>query len=312
MELVKPGTKIVVIGEAMLELSRSGEFWQLGYGGDTLNTAVHLARMQCRTAYFTALGTDAFSKDLQRAWSAEDLDVSLVLTSHDHGPGLYAIRTDDVGERSFHYWRESSAARQMFDLPGSEAAIASAAEADLLLFSLISLAILTPAARERLLLLARDVRLSGGLVAFDGNYRPALWRSAAEARQIRDQAIACCDIGLPTLADEQALSDGADANSVAAYWRAFGAGEVVVKLGADGCLIEGEIVPVPTAVEAVDTSGAGDAFNAGYLAARLSGIDCREAALAGHRLAGWVIGRHGAIPPRDAQAPYSEAAAARG
>jgi 2-dehydro-3-deoxygluconokinase len=54
----------------------------------------------------------------------------------------------------------------------------------------------------------------------------------------------------------------------------------------------------------LDTSGAGDAFNAGYLQARLRGADPKEAALAGHSLAGWVIQRAGAIPPRDAEAHY--------
>lgn len=79
-----------------------------------------------------------------------------------------------------------------------------------------------------------------------------------------------------------------------------------MKLGAGGCrLPDGRLCAPPAVLNPVDTSGAGDAFNAGYLFARLSGEDPQTAALAGHRLAGWVIGRPGAIPPRDAQAPYA-------
>jgi 2-dehydro-3-deoxygluconokinase len=54
----------------------------------------------------------------------------------------------------------------------------------------------------------------------------------------------------------------------------------------------------------VDTCGAGDAFNAAYLAARLRAQKPHEAAIDGHRLAGWTIMRAGAIPPFDREAPY--------
>lgn len=291
---------IVVIGEAMLELARNGADWRLAYGGDTLNTAIHLARAGHRTAYLTALGNDPLSTDLKAKWAAEGLDVSLVLSHPTRSTGLYAISTDAAGERSFTYWRDSSAARELFALPAAEPALAVAARADLLAFSLISLAVLPDEGRERLLALAQAVRTGGGQVAFDGNYRPRLWRDAAEAAHWRDRAIACAQIGLPTLEDEVALSGPQTAAEVARHWQALGCNEVVVKLGAEGCLLpDGQVIPPPARLDPVDTSGAGDAFNAGYLGARLHGADCAAAALAGHDLAGWTILRPGAIPPRD-------------
>jgi 2-dehydro-3-deoxygluconokinase len=292
-------TRIVVIGEAMLELSRRGEGWQMGYGGDTLNTAIHLARAGHDVAYLTALGDDALSGDLRTKWEAEGLDCSMMLTHPSRQPGLYAISTDTSGERSFTYWRDASAAREMFALPGMAEALKQAEQADLIAFSLITLAILPPEGRSELLALARRVRERGGKVAFDGNYRPRLWPSAAEARAARDAAIACADIGLPTLEDERALSGDVSADTVAAHWQGLGCAEVVVKLGARGCrLPEGAILPPPKMLAPVDTSGAGDAFNAGYLSARLNGASAEDAALAGHTLAGWTIMRPGAIPAR--------------
>ncbi|MBJ7444410.1 MAG: MYG1 family protein [Sphingobium sp.] len=68
--------------------------------------------------------------------------------------------------------------------------------------------------------------------------------------------------------------------------------------------VDGTIVPIPQRVPVIDSSGAGDAFNGGYLHARLAGATPVDAALAGHRLAGWNIGRRGAIPARDGDAPY--------
>jgi 2-dehydro-3-deoxygluconokinase len=292
---------IVCIGEGMLELSGGSGGWHLGYGGDTLNTAIHLARAGHHVGFLTALGSDPFSAELRGRWSAEGLDSALVLHHPQRHAGLYAISVDDAGERSFTYWREASAAREMFALPETAAAVAAASTAALLYFSLITMAILPPEGRERLLALANAVRGAGGRVAFDGNYRARLWTSPAEAIAARDAAIACADIGLPSLEDEAALSGASDADEVAGHWSALGCGEVLVKDGASGCrLPDGGMMLPPDVLAPVDTSGAGDAFNAGYLAARLTAKTVPDAAVAGHALAAWTIMRRGAIPAREA------------
>lgn len=297
--------RIVVVGEGMLELARDSGGWRLGYGGDTLNTAIHFARFGYATTFLTALGADDFSADLRRAWADEGLDTRHVLTDPARIPGLYAIRTDAAGERSFSYWRNDSAARHMFALSGIDAALADAERADVLVFSLITLAVLPRDARERLLASCSAVRARRGMVVFDSNYRPRLWPSPAAAIHARDDAIAHATVGLPTLDDERCLAPEATAMSVAAHWAALGCGECIVKLGRDGCrLPDGTAVAPPTVVVPVDTSGAGDAFNAGYVAARLTGRSMADAALAGHRLAGWVIDHAGAIPARIGDAPY--------
>jgi 2-dehydro-3-deoxygluconokinase len=293
-------SRIVCVGEGMLELRQEDGKWRLGTGGDVLNTAIHLARLGHEVAFLSALGGDPFSDDLRARWQAEGLDTSLTLTHPGRHCGLYAISTDGHGERSFTYWREASAAREMFALPGSETAAVEAERADMLYFSLITLAILPPEGRERLLGVTQRVRENGGLVAFDSNYRARLWASSAEAIAARDQAIAGTDIGLPTLSDEIELCT----SDPAAHWRALGCGEVIVKLGAEGCSIGEVIHPPPGRLRVIDSSGAGDAFNAGYLAARLTHSKPADAALEGQRLAAWTLTRRGAIPPRDEAAPY--------
>lgn len=300
--------KIVCAGEAMVELrpqsSQNGD-WQVGYGGDTLNVALHLARLGHGVAYLTALGHDPFAGRMCADWAREGVDLSLVLTHPTRTTGLYAIEIDTRGERHFSYWRESSAARELFACEGIEDAEAVAVRADLLFFSLISLAILKGDGRERLLALAERVRANGGKTGFDSNYRARLWTSREEAREWHDRAVAVADFGLPGIDDQQALGTGEDPAAVAEHWRALGCGEVVVKLGGEGCLLPGGgVVRPPARLVPSDTSGAGDAFDAGYLAARLRGASPEHAAMAGQGLAGWTVMHRGAIPPMGEASPY--------
>src|SRR5262249_59937838 len=117
------------------------------------------------------------------------------------------------------------------------------------------------------------------------------------------------DLALPTLEDEQALFGDADAAGCIERLRAAGIKEIVVKRGAQGCLIDAEgavfDVPPPGVVQPVDTTAAGDSFNAGYIAARIHGASSRDAANAGHRLAAAVIMLPGAVIPRARMPPQA-------
>jgi 2-dehydro-3-deoxygluconokinase len=299
--------RIVCVGEAMVELAPRGAAWDVGYGGDTLNQALHLVRFGYDVAYLTVLGSDPFAPRMAGAWAREGLDTSLVLRDEARNSGLYTISIDERGERHFNYWRSESAARTLFAHPRIGEAATRAAEADVLVYSLISLAILPERGREALLGLAGEIRGRGGKVAFDGNYRARLWDSAATACRWRDRAAGEADFGFPTIDDEREMVGDEDPEAAAAQWRRAGCGEVVVKLGGAGCrLADGTVIPPAAHLHPLDSSGAGDAFSAGYLACRLRGAPPEEAARCGHNLAGWTLMRAGAIPPRDHAAPYGQ------
>ncbi|HAP81472.1 MAG TPA: ketodeoxygluconokinase, partial [Enterobacteriaceae bacterium] len=107
--------KIAVIGECMIELSQKGADVHRGFGGDTLNTSVYIARqVDAQTLgvhYVTALGQDSFSQQMLEAWQAEQVQTTLIQRMENRLPGLYYIETDDTGERTFYYWRNEAAAR---------------------------------------------------------------------------------------------------------------------------------------------------------------------------------------------------------
>lgn len=305
-----PRPRIVAIGEGMIELSGGiGPAARVGYGGDVLNVAVALARLGFAPALLTALGRDAWSAALEQAWRGEGIDTALIARHPDRVPGLYGITVDDAGERSFAYWRDRSAARDLFALPEAEALLARAVEADLLILSGITLSLYDAPGRARLGAVAAAVRARGGMVAFDGNYRPRGWPDAATARAAYADIAPYVTLALPTAEDEAMLHGRSDTpQEIARRWHDTGAGEVVVKLGAEGAWVSaaGDAALVPTEVcRPVDTSGAGDAFDAGYLAGRLAGQAPDEAARLGHRVAGRTIAHPGAIPPREVIAEFA-------
>ena len=293
--------RVVAAGECMLELSRQGELWRLGAAGDSFNTALYLRRLGAAVRYLTALGADPFSEEMLQSWEKEGLDVSLVLRDPARLPGLYAIRTDPQGERSFHYWRQQAAVRELFRLPGIDAVLQAAASCDLLYLTGITLSLFDAPARQRWVDLAKEVRSRGGTVAFDPNYRPQGWASAAEARIAVESIAPHMDILLTTDGDEHLLYGASSNADIFARWHKAGVGEVVVKRGSKGAMARSATetveLAVPEAVRVVDSTGAGDSFNAAYLASRLRGGSIREALQAGSVLAGAVVQVPGAILP---------------
>ena len=298
---------VICIGEVMVELARGSDGrYGLGFGGDTFNTAVYLARAGVEVAYATALGDDTFSHDIRAFAEAEGVGMDLALTAKGRVPGLYLITTDPAGERSFNYWREAAPARALFEMEGWQGVAEALVAARAVIYSGITLSLYTNLGLGRFLATLELAGQQGAWRIFDGNYRPKGWGGdAARARTVFAEALKRTSLALPTFEDEAALwGDGSPAATVARI-TTYGVPEVVVKNGARGALVHagGRTVEVPVEREIapLDTTGAGDSFNAAYVAARLRGASPEDAARAGHRLAGEVILYRGAIIPRDAR-----------
>jgi 2-dehydro-3-deoxygluconokinase len=293
--------KVGCIGEPMVELSLDGsDTAQLGYAGDTLNTAIYLARAGgCEVHCVTSLGGDAFSDKMVEFIAGEGVEVSRIARHPTRRPGLYAITTDASGERSFTYWRDNAAAREMF---GADDALdfSSLDGLDVAYFSAITLAILSPAARLGLISYLTEARARSVQVAFDSNFRPALWESHEVAREMIEAAWQITDIALPSIDDEMQVFEDDDATAVVARFKGYGVKQGALKNGPSGPISLGEDVEqnyLP-AGHVVDTTAAGDSFNAGYLGAILTGDNQAQALVKGHDLASMVVGVKGAIAPK--------------
>jgi 2-dehydro-3-deoxygluconokinase len=301
---------LVAIGEVMIELTRAADGrYRLGFGGDTFNTAVYLARSGVNVDYATALGDDPYSDALLSLASAEGVGTDLIVRVPGRLPGLYMVETDENGERRFRYWRDASPARELFELAEWGQIAERLLAARMIYFSGITLSLYSNVGIGRFLATTELARKNGARVVFDGNFRPRAWKGdAARTRTVFAEALKRVDIALPTFEDEALLWGDASPEATVERLQAFGIGEIVVKNGPNSALVvadrDRELVPVPEIVVPVDTTAAGDSFNAGYLAARLCGDLPTSAAASAHRLAGEVIRHHGAIVPRSQAAMH--------
>lgn len=300
---------VVCVGEVMLELSgvQPDGSARFGFGGDTANTAIYLSRLfgdGAEVGYLTRLGQGAFSDDLADALAKEHLVLSPTAQTEAGTPGLYAISTDDVGERSFTYWRSQAAVRQLLSGDLAEQEVGFMSGFDVLYLSGITLAVLQNVGRKRLLNVIEKFGAEGKQVMFDVNYRAHLWQSHSpdvDVAQLMEQVISASTI--VKIGQDEALAifgtqsvgqtiDRLSGLGNAALVITDGAGRIVVQEDGTTQDVEFEVV-----AKVVDATAAGDSFSAGLLAARLDGADFQASAKSGQRLAARVIQFPGAIIP---------------
>ncbi len=293
--------RVVAIGECMVELAPTGDgTFTMGFAGDTFNTAWYLRRLMPKAStvsYLSAVGTDHISDRMVEFMAAEGIAIDHLQRLPERSVGLYMIQLAK-GERSFSYWRSTSAARLLAEDPTQLNAALDGA--DLIYLSGITLAILGADARLRLLAALALARAAGSRVAFDPNIRPALWPDLATMRQSIIDMAAGADIVLPSYDDEADHFGDPDPFATAQRYARSGEPLVVVKDGPRPITTwhagrsDRHPVPVPP-VSVRDTTAAGDSFNAGFLCSYLAEADLSKAIAAGMSLSARVIAGPGAI-----------------
>ena len=292
---------LLVIGECMMELSGDGNSYARAFAGDTYNCAVYAKRRHehIDVQILTAIGSDPVSKAMVAQWDRDRIGHSLVMTSESAHPGIYAISTDDDGERSFTYWRKDSAATELISLMNEDTRHAIA-QFNWIFFSGITLAILTDEDKAAFLALIAACKEQGKTIAFDPNYRAVLWRNPDHATHWLTEAYRLTDVALPGLADHNEVFGHRGSEDVRMFLQGLQVGEVVLKADAAGIYgYLGDQDPVHLATTSDrnprDTTGAGDSFAGTYLAERLMGASMTDAIRSAIEMASLVIQHQGAI-----------------
>jgi 2-dehydro-3-deoxygluconokinase len=274
------GGDILSIGEAMVELSCTGELQQANnfgcsYGGDALNMAIAAARLGSRVSFLTRHGQDAFADGLQQMLLREGVQ-SLPTPPSPRQTGLYFVAVDAQGERRFAYYRQNSAASQL----SVEDIHPDVIESCKVVFaSGITLAI-SDSSRQAALKAFKIARKAGITTAFDPNYRGALWPTVAQAVEAFEEILPWVDVFLPSFPqDTVSLQNFEQPEQLVSFFLEKEIPIVIAKAGGEGCYLgfKQEIRHYPALpVPVLDTSGAGDAFNGGFLhgLAQNDNLDC--------------------------------------
>jgi 2-dehydro-3-deoxygluconokinase len=308
--MAEPTPQVICVGEVLIEFVRGGEGrFGIASGGDAFNASVYLARAGAGSALATAVGDDPFSDALVALAAAEGVAGHLMLRVGGRLPGIAVIDTGPDGKQRRYFWREAAPARELFELQNWGRVADALMKAKLVYFTGITLSLYSNNGIGRFLAVLEMARQQGVKVAFDGNFRPRGWGGdLSRTRTVFLEALKRVDIALPAYDDEAVLWGDPSPEATVDRLQAFGIAEIVVKNGPNSALVaaggQREFIPVPEVVVPVDTTAAGDGFNAGYLAARLAGKQPGEAALNAHRLAGQVIRHPGALMPRTAAAMH--------
>ncbi len=291
-----PIPRLVCLGEPLMEFNQSGR--DGGYlpfhGGDTANCAVAAARQGCPVGYVSRLGCDDFGASFRALWTEENIDHRFVADHPTAPTGLYFVHHGPGGHR-FSYRRAGSAASLLTpdDIP-----LAYLQGAWVLQLSGISLAI-SPSACDAGFHAMASAREAGVRVAFDTNWRQALW-PLPRAKAIIHAAVALCHIALPGYDDAVALTGLQDPDAIVDCYLGLGPEVVALTLGSGGVLVatgdERRRLPAH-AVTPLDATGAGDAFDGAFLAEVINGRDPFAAARYANVAAALATEGYGAVPP---------------
>jgi 2-dehydro-3-deoxygluconokinase len=265
---------IISIGEPLIEFNQTGgansnQYLQ-GFGGDSSNFIIAAARQGARAGYITSLGDDTYGKMFLDLWRAEGVDTSAVKIDAS-APTAVSFVTHSEKGHAFHYYRAGSAASRIAPADIDRNYIAGAKVVHV---SGIGLAI-SASACDACYTAVEAATAAGRMVSFDTNLRLRLW-TKERARAVITDMMGHCDICLPSYDDVVILTGIEDEDALVDFALARGAKIVALKLGERGAIVASSserhrIDALP--VQAVDATGAGDAFGGAFVTRIVAGDD---------------------------------------
>ncbi|HMO56680.1 MAG TPA: sugar kinase [Roseiflexaceae bacterium] len=241
-------------------------------GGAEANISIALCRLGVSARFISRVGDDPFGRRIRQVLEQEGVDTSALATDLEAPTGIFFREWLPDFARRVYYYRKGSAASRMSPEYLSRTLFEGA--------RIVHLTGITPAlsptcaaAVTRAVELAEEV---GALISFDPNYRARLW-SPEQARATLLPIMKRAHVLLMGHEDAQAVFGVSDEDEILAAAVALGAQAVVLKRAERGAIgVEGNVrieAPAHPAAHAIDPIGAGDGFDAGFLAGRLRGYD---------------------------------------
>jgi 2-dehydro-3-deoxygluconokinase len=287
---------VLCLGEALIEFNQvpddTNNTYRYGFGGDTSNTAIAVARQGTSSGFLSKVGNDPFGIKLLELWKREGVDCTYVLQHPEFPTGIYFVTHDENGHH-FSYYRKGSAASQMTP---EDVTADVVSQSKVLHLSAITQAI-SASSCETAFAAIHQARKSGVKISYDTNLRLKLW-PLNQARDVINQVVPMCDVLLPSLDDVTSLTGLQEPKKIIDYYLKLGAKLVVLKQGEQGVLVadgHNESCISGHAVKTIDATGAGDTFDGAFLSEWIRSNDPFKAAEYANAAAALSTTRYGAV-----------------
>ncbi|SFC30082.1 fructokinase [Pragia fontium DSM 5563 = ATCC 49100] len=258
-------TKIWSLGDAVVDLLPLENMqYQACAGGAPANVAVGVARLGVASSFVGRLGSDPCGRFMLKSLAEEGVDCQCIEQDQQYLTSTVMVDLAENGERSFTFLVSPSADQflQQQELPSQKA--------DILHFC--SLALVGDVGRHSLNAILQQIKRQQGLVSFDLNLRAQMWQDKVQMHRMISQYCAQADI--LKLSDDELFwlteCTAGDWDSALTKLASYPASIKAITQGKDGCLVmyQNSIYCFDGyPVVSVDTTGAGDAYMAGLLAA---------------------------------------------
>ena len=169
--------KLCSIGECMVEISNiKNNIYKQSIAGDTLNFCSYLDKSFFDVYFFTALGNTLLSRETLKFISNRNILNNFIFTEKNKEIGLYLIHNDNSGEKKFFYWRDNSAAKLFFNKVNYIKYIKFFKKFNYIYFSGITLSILNNSSLSKFSLFLMKLKKQNIKVVFDLNIRISRWK----------------------------------------------------------------------------------------------------------------------------------------
>lgn len=297
---------IAVIGECLIELSANGSLADTStlnkyFGGDTVTTAVAVARLGGNVTYLTKVGNDGFSEFIISSLQKENIDTSLIKTN-DEQNGMYIV-SHTLENKEVLYYKRKTAATKLSIEDFSEENIKKLR----MVYSTGVVQSLSASSRELVRETFKTARENDILTAYDPNYTSCFMNSA-DTKELFEEIIDYTDIIFLSLKNDAVkLYEVESVDKIMNYMWDRGAKIVVIKSHIDNGYYTGykgdiSFTEFYNTQKAIDTTASGDVFNGGFLYAYLNGYSPADAAKFASVVSGLQTQNYGAIQA----IPYKE------
>ena len=297
---------IAIIGECLIELSANGSLADTStlnkfFGGDTVTTAVAIARLGGNVTYLTKVGNDGFSEFILSSLRKENIDTSLIKTN-DEQNGMYIVSHTLSNKEVLYYKRKTAATKLSID-DISEETIKKLK----LVYSTGVVQSLSASSRELVREAFRMAKENDVMTAYDPNYT-SCFMDSSDTKEFLEEIVDYTDIIFLSLKNDAAkLYDFESIDKVIHYFWDKGVKIVVVKSHIDNGYYTGyngdiSFCEFYNTQKAIDITASGDVFNGGFIQALTNGYSPADAAKFAAVVSGLQTQNYGAIQ----SIPYKE------